>query len=651
MSEVNEKNTDDMLFNSMAFPEDELEEPAKVEGAKKPEPVLNEAEVVSSEEEEDFQYDEVREEEFEVVAQGIQAKNDKAGIRAYVEKEMKEIVANSGNEEFLEKNGLLNKKEPASEESYDKKSTVDTTSEDDVKTSIAEENGKLAEKVVDKDIPAKKEEKISGAEEEEQLHRAKRKSRRIRTQIVCYIVIMALLVISGVGIAWGFETWTENNRLAKKIAMANKETQMSAMEVLVESEAELVSPEESEEPESQEPAVEPSTEPTGTDVEEPVETQPVDEVTPTTTAGGEYVIAAKERTPQETKLDEMIDQMIAEMSLQDKVAGLFVITPEALTKNNTVTKAAGGTKSALTKYPVGGLIYAKKNITAPAQVATMLKNTAEYATYPLFLAVSEEGGSNGPLANAKACEKTSTAKEIGETGDTQNAFTAGSVRAEAMVKAGMNLNVLSIGNIANVENSIMDEFSFGADAETVVPYVTAMVNAMRSQGVHVCVGQFPGNGGVSASEEDGKKINNRSIEELKSQELTVFKAAVEAGAEIISVGTISVPAITGDNTPVVLSSAAVTDILRNEMGYQGVIISDALNVPEITSYYGADEAAVLALRAGCDMIYLPEKFDVAYNGVISAVEDGTIDENRINDALRRIYRVKYAEKLTNGEIQ
>ena len=108
------------------------------------------------------------------------------------------------------------------------------------------------------------------------------------------------------------------------------------------------------------------------------------------------------------------------------------------------------------------------------------------------------------------------------------------------------------------------------------------------------------------------------------------------------VGHVAVPALTGDNTPCSLSSAVITDKLRNELGFNGVIITDAMNKGAITEYYEADEAAILALKAGCDMILCPDDFEKAYNGVLEAVQNGTISEERINDSLRRIYRIKYA---------
>lgn len=115
---------------------------------------------------------------------------------------------------------------------------------------------------------------------------------------------------------------------------------------------------------------------------------------------------------------------------------------------------------------------------------------------------------------------------------------------------------------------------------------------------------------------------------------------------MVMVSHMAAPSLSGDNTPCSMSSTVVTDILRNEMGFDGVIITDAMNLKAISEYYSADEAAVLALKAGCDMILMPEDFEKAYNGVLEAVQNGVISEERINDSLRRVYRIKYADRVS-----
>ena len=115
---------------------------------------------------------------------------------------------------------------------------------------------------------------------------------------------------------------------------------------------------------------------------------------------------------------------------------------------------------------------------------------------------------------------------------------------------------------------------------------------------------------------------------------------------MIMVGHEDAPSLTdNDNTPASLSKIIVTDILRGELGYKGVIITDAMNMKAISEYYGSGEAAIMAFKAGCDMVLMPENFKEAYDAVLQAIADGTISEQRINDSLKRVYRIKYAGKF------
>ena len=138
---------------------------------------------------------------------------------------------------------------------------------------------------------------------------------------------------------------------------------------------------------------------------------------------------------------------------------------------------------------------------------------------------------------------------------------------------------------------------------------------------------------------------DKSLEELKQTELVPFISAIENGANMIMVGHISLPQVVGDNTPATMSKEVISDLLRSELGFNGVVITDAMNMGAITEYYASDEAAIRALKAGADMVLMPEDFETAYKGVIDAVKDGTISEDRINDSLKRVYRIKYADSV------
>ena len=202
-----------------------------------------------------------------------------------------------------------------------------------------------------------------------------------------------------------------------------------------------------------------------------------------------------------------------------------------------------------------------------------------------------------------------------------------------------------MADINNVENSIIGDRAYGSDAAIVSSMAVSMLQGLEDNGVSACLKHFPGIGSSTEDTHTGMAVSNRTLDEFRAEEFVVFKNGIDAGADFVMVSHLSVPAITGDNTPSTLSSMVVTDLLRNELGYDGVIITDAMNMEAITLYHGADDAAILALKAGCDMILMPEDFELAYQGVLAAVQNGTISEERINDSLRRIYRIKYADKL------
>lgn len=351
-----------------------------------------------------------------------------------------------------------------------------------------------------------------------------------------------------------------------------------------------------------------------------------------------------EPTPEE-KLDKIIDAAIEVMPLEDKVAGLFIVTPESITGVGTVVQAGEGTRDALNKWAVGGLIYFGKNIKSAEQLQEMISNTLMYSKYPLFIAVDEEGGQVSRLVQAGLAENAGGAHAIGATADPAQAYQAGQEIAGYLGEYGFNLDFAPVADINNVEGSIIGDRSYGSDSAIVSSMVVSMVQGLEENGVSSCLKHFPGIGSSVDDTHVGLAGTERTAEQFRTEEFTVFQAGIDAGADFVMVSHMAAPAFTGDNTPCTLSREVVTDILREELGFDGVIITDAMNMGAITEYYAADEAAILALRAGCDMILMPEDFEKAYEGVLQAVQDGTISEERINDSLRRIYRIKYADKL------
>lgn len=434
-----------------------------------------------------------------------------------------------------------------------------------------------------------------------------RRKRRVRNQILAYATLVLILLVVSVAGFFAIK--------AGSAVMAEKEQQKLEEEMSAQTIETMTQMSETEdEPE--------------TVIEE--ETTTVEEYT------------------DEELLDEIVDACISEMSLEDKVAGLFIVTPEALTGVDKAVRAGDGTKEALEKYPVGGLIYFKQNIQSKDQITQMLANTVSMSKYPIFLAVDEEGAKVARVADALGLEKVYSAADMGAAGDANNAYNTYKEIGTYLTEYGFNLNFAPVADVlTNPDNKAIGERSFGSDPAVVSAMVASSVTALEEVGVTACMKHFPGQGDADGDTHKGLASSDRTLEEIKETELKPFAAGMEAGAQMIMVGHFTVPAIDEDNTPASLSKKVITDLLREEMGYNGVVITDALNMSAISEYYDSSQACIMAFKAGADMVLMPEDFEAAYEDVLAAVKDGTISEARINDSLRRVYRIKYKGTIDN----
>lgn len=355
-----------------------------------------------------------------------------------------------------------------------------------------------------------------------------------------------------------------------------------------------------------------------------------------------------EEEPQEERdaLDDVVDTCIDAMSLEDKVAGLFIITPEQLTGVGTAVKAGEATQTALNDHAIGGLVYRTANIKSADQFSTMLSTTATMSRYPIFLAVVEEGEEGTVAKSAISVTDVKTFAELAASGDSSTARSAGSEMGGYLSELGINVNLAPSANLDGKTNS------FGTDSTQASSYVGAFVEGLEGSQVSACLKTFPG---IVATDEDhtdteqGMASIQSDTDQLRAQEFPVFQAGIDAGADFCMISNVSAPNVTGDNTPCVLSATVVTDLLRGELGFKGIVITDDFTDAAITEYYTAGEAAVKAIRAGVDMIYMPENFEDAYAGVLEAVNTGALTEDQIDQSLHRIYRVKYATRLNDSQ--
>lgn len=364
-------------------------------------------------------------------------------------------------------------------------------------------------------------------------------------------------------------------------------------------------------------------------------------------AAHDVVIAApepieEEPAPEPDRLGDLVRSHISTMPLEDKVAGLFIVTPEAITGVTTAIQAGEGTQAALNEYALGGLIYFDKNIVDKEQLKLMLSSTVSMSRYPIFLAVDEEGGSVSRVARSGIdVIQVGDMASIGESGDTAQAYEAGVNIGEYLNELGFNLDFAPVADVAGSGNGVMGDRVFGSDARLVGDMVSNVVDGMEGTGISSCLKHFPGIGDTDSDTHDGRVETTKTLDEMRASDFIPFQAGIEAGADFVMVSHVTVSAVDGDALPSSLSKTMMTDVLRNELGFQGIIITDALNMSAITEYYTTEEAAVKAIVAGADMLLMPDDFYAAYDAVLAAVQDGTIPEERIDESLERIYRVKY----------
>lgn len=344
---------------------------------------------------------------------------------------------------------------------------------------------------------------------------------------------------------------------------------------------------------------------------------------------------------------DKVQQIVDSMSLEEKVAQLFLVQPEAIVDIGTATAAGDATKQAINKTPVGGFVYFSDNLQSEQQVQDMLRNVQKYSEdrigLPAFLSVDEEGGTVARVASTGRFDVTDVGDmaKIGASGDVQQARQAGETIGSYLSELGFNLDFAPDADVlTNPDNTVVEKRSFGSDPRVVSDMSLAVAQGLAQHQVYSVYKHFPGHGATAGDTHQGYAYTDKTLDELKQSELIPFENAIQNNAAFIMAAHISAPRVTGDDTPASLSKTMITDILRGQMGYDGIVVTDAMNMGAVTEQYTSVQAAVKALQAGADLVLMPEDFQEAYQGVLDAVKDGTLTEQRINESVTRIVKVK-----------
>lgn len=345
---------------------------------------------------------------------------------------------------------------------------------------------------------------------------------------------------------------------------------------------------------------------------------------------------------------QAVEDKLADMSVEEKVYQLFIVTPEALVNHavSTVTAAGDLSCNALQEKPVGGIIYFAQNLKNGEQTKNMIDNMQNFAEdsgagIGLWIAVDEEGGTVARVAKQLGTTAYQSMSVYGAKGDTDAVFDMGADIAADISQFGFNLDFAPVADVNIHPNNELGNRIFSSDPDVVSDMVSAMVKGLQSTGkVSATLKHFPGLGAEDGNTHyDTAAYINRSYEELTTAEFVSFRGGIDAGSDFVMVGH-QIMSCAGDNLPSDLSYTVVTEWLRGDLGFQGVIVTDAHNMNTISGTYTAGTAAKMAVQAGADIILMPTDLNSAFTSVYNAVQNGEIPESRLDESVRRILIAK-----------
>ncbi|MFJ6723424.1 glycoside hydrolase family 3 N-terminal domain-containing protein [Streptomyces sp. NPDC091281] len=353
--------------------------------------------------------------------------------------------------------------------------------------------------------------------------------------------------------------------------------------------------------------------------------------------------------------DRRLRALISRMTLEEKVGQVFVTrvyghsatAPDPADADTNEAELGVRTAAELIdRYRVGGVIYFTwaHNTRDPLQIAD-LSNGLQRASLgrprglPLLISTDQE---HGIVARVGApATLLPGAMAVGAGGSRADARTLGRVAGRELRAMGIRQDYSPVADV-NVDpaNPVIGVRSFGADPDAVAALAAAEIRGYQDAGIAVAAKHFPGHGDTAVDSHTGFPVITHSRAEWERLDAVPFRAAVAAGADSVMTGHLLVPALDDSGDPATLSRPIVTGLLRERLGYDGVVVTDALDMAGVRTKYGDDRVPVLALKAGVDQLLNPPKLDLAWNAVLRAVRDGELTEARLEESVLRILRLK-----------
>lgn len=353
--------------------------------------------------------------------------------------------------------------------------------------------------------------------------------------------------------------------------------------------------------------------------------------------------------------EESVEEQVRSMGLREKVGQLFIIRPDALDgrfdlaelEDNSIvgtTVVTREMREAYAQYPCGGFAIFRKNILSAPQLVSLTEALHALGPVRPMLCIDEEGGSVARIANHPAgfgVRRFDPMGVIAASGDESLAYEAGHTIGGYLKAFGLDVDFAPVADVnTNPLNPVIGNRAFGSDPALAARMVAQAVRGLRDSGTAACLKHFPGHGDTSTDTHTGYAETLKTWEEISACEMVPFRAGIGAGAELVMTAHIAAPQVTGSAVPATMSRTLLTDKLRGELGFQGLIITDALSMGAIMQQYSSAEACVQCILAGADLLLMPYDYPQAFEGVLQAVQDGRIPESRIDESVTRILRFK-----------
>lgn len=330
------------------------------------------------------------------------------------------------------------------------------------------------------------------------------------------------------------------------------------------------------------------------------------------------------------------------MTTREKICQLLIVQPEVLTGGSTVTGMTDSLAAALREYPVGGVLLSAQNMTSGEQLAALTGALADGCKTAPLISVDEEGGRVARLMNTVGTTKLNSMYSYRSLG-TQGAHDNAQTIARDIAAYGFNTDFAPVADVwTNKKSSAIGDRAYSDDYDEAATLVAAAVSGFRNAGVICCLKHFPGHGSTATDSHNGAATVDKTLPQLRQEDLKPFVSGIAAGADMVMVGHLTVP--TMDDVPASLSHKIVTNLLRYDLGFRGVIVTDGLQMQALAQYTDG-EKAVLALAAGNDMLLEISDVPGAVAAVEQALADGTLTQAALDASVLRVLQLKLAHGI------